>query len=180
MTKSESAAISLPPGNKYLVRIASSDGPGSYPIGIWAKHWTEIQITVLSLQLTLIDWIMTLLVINAILVLLMATLTLRHGFKIKILVETVIKNVKAIQKDIQRAIDDGYDTELERVIIKSLSKLNMKTESSVKDIKVQHTITDSVIVDIANDDNLKTANKSTITHQHTGTNTMNVANTNIK
>lgn len=128
MTNCESAQLSLSPGNKYLVRIASSEGPGSYPIVISTQHWTDMEIVVFDWQFTVSDCIF---LFSLAITCLITFLIL---FEIRLMRQGMRRQMdKVIWNKIENALVDGYRVDVERLTIKPMTKPKKSFAESVKE-----------------------------------------------
>jgi len=138
VTDCEEAQISLSSGNNYVVRVASSDGPGSFPITIQARRWTEIEIKFFDVKFTLAGYVFTFALINVLLIALIAMIELR-------LLRSRNRMDKMTWKRLEKILMDGYVIKVEKMKLKSIDTKSEKMQLT-KDLK-EHFL-DSIALDI--------------------------------
>jgi len=138
VTDCEEAQISLSSGNNYVVRVASNDGPGSFPITIQARRWTEIEIKFFDVKFTLAGYVFTFALVNVLLIGLIALIELR-------LLRRRYRMDKMTWKRLEKALIEGYVIKVEKMKVKSIGTKSEKMQLA-KDLK-EHLL-GSIVLDI--------------------------------
>lgn len=128
----------MSPDKKYLVRIASSDGPGSYPITIEPKDWTQLEIIIFNYKFTFTNCIAMILTIVVFYV------TVGTYLQSKIIM-WILKNTidKQIQIETENVILRGYTVKIDRVAIKPF---NMNMSEKSKWMGSKKTLMDNLLI----------------------------------
>jgi len=141
-----------------VVRVASSDGPGSFPITIQARRWTEIEIKFFDVRFTLAGYVFTFALVNVLLIGLIAMIELR-------LLRRRNRMDKMIWKRLEKALIEGYVIKVEKMKVKPIGTKSEKMRLA-KNLKER--LLGNVVLDIDTDVEPEKKNQ---TIQTTDTNT---------